>query len=63
MLFWSSLDNFLFKNKIHIFFFFQKGVDNFELEHKMCLFLVRGVVPLHVTFCNYENLKVVRVVM
>ena len=29
MPFWSSLDNLLF--------FFQKGVDNFEIEHKTCL--------------------------
>ena len=24
---------------------FQKGVDNFEMEHKICTFLVRGAVP------------------
>ena len=25
---------------------FQKGVNNFEIDHKTCYFLVRGVVPL-----------------
>ena len=25
--------------------FFKKGVDNFEIEHKTCQFLVRGSVP------------------
>ena len=27
-------------------FFFQKVIHNFEIEHKTCLFLVRGEVPL-----------------
>ena len=26
-------------------FYFQKGVDNFVIEHKTCLFLVRDAVP------------------
>ena len=32
---------------IYLSFFFssQKGVDNFEIEHKICSFLVRGAVP------------------
>ena len=25
---------------------FHKGVDNFEIDHKTCKFLVRGAVPL-----------------
>ena len=41
MPFWSSLDK-LLKNAYIIF---QKGVDNFEIKHKICLFLVRGAVP------------------
>ena len=24
---------------------FQKGADNFKIEHKLCTFLVRGAVP------------------
>ena len=37
----SSLDN-LFYNEYIIF---QKGVVNFKIKHKTCLFLVRGAVP------------------
>ena len=43
MLFSSSLDN-LLKDPYIIIIFFKKGVDNFEIEHKTCLFLVRGEV-------------------
>ena len=25
--------------------YFQNGIDNFEIEHKTCKFLVRGAVP------------------
>ena len=25
---------------------FQKGADNFEIEHKTAIFLIRGIVPL-----------------
>ena len=28
---------------MRILFMFLKGVDNFEIEHRTCLFLVRGV--------------------
>ena len=41
MPFLSSLDNFLSDACI----IFQKGVDNFEIEHKTCFFSVRGAVP------------------
>ena len=42
MIFLSSWDNFLQDTWI----IFQKGVDNFEIEHKACLFLIRGAVPI-----------------
>ena len=41
MLFLSSLDNLL----QDAYIIFQKGVDDFEIEHKTCLFMVRGAVP------------------
>ena len=44
MIFLSSLDNLLY-DTCNIF---QKGVDDFEIEHKTCLFLIRGAVPLKV---------------
>ena len=33
------------------YIFFPKGVDNFEIEHETCYFLVRGAVP------TYRNLN------
>ena len=41
MLFLSFLDNLLYDGYI----IFQKGVDNFEIEHKTCYFVVEGAVP------------------
>ena len=33
-----------------IYIIFQKCVDNFEIEHKTCYFLVSGAVPLKVAW-------------
>ena len=44
MLFLSSLDNLLYCIR-HFSKRPKKGVDKFEIEHKTCYFLVRGVVP------------------
>ena len=41
MIFLSSLDNLLYDAYI----IYQKGVDNFELEHKNANFAVGGAVP------------------
>ena len=57
IIFWSILKNplpylnfsvifeFLGQFTIRCIYFVQKGVDNFEIEYKTCLFLVRGAVP------------------
>ena len=42
MLFLSSLDNLL--QDACIIFFFKKSVNDFEIEHKICYFLVSGAV-------------------
>ena len=41
MPFLSSVDHLLRDRYI----IFQKGIDNFAIEHKTCLFLVRGEIP------------------
>ena len=38
----SSLDNFLY----HTYIIFQEGVENFEIDHETCSFLVRELFPL-----------------
>ena len=42
MSFLNSLDNLLLRC---IYYIFQKGVNNFEIAHKICLFLVRDAAP------------------
>ena len=38
-----------------MYIIFQKGVDNFEMEHKTCSFLVRRVEPRNLfKFCKYS---------
>ena len=44
----SSFDNYLYEACAYIIF--QKSVDIFEIEHKTCNFLVRGVVPPEVWY-------------
>ena len=35
----------VYKDSIRCIHYFQKGVDNFEIQHKTCKFLARGAVP------------------
>ena len=52
MLYLSSLDNLL----EDAYIIFQKSVDNFEIEHKTCLFLVRVQFPLKV-FTKFQDFQ------
>ena len=50
--FFSSLKNFTIY-KMHDYVIFQKRFVYFEVEHKICLFRVRGVVyPLNYLYCS-----------
>ena len=39
--------------KMHILMFL-KGVNNFEIEHETCLFLIRGLYPLKILLLIME---------
>ena len=43
LLFLSSLDNFTTR---YIYYFFQKSVYNFEMEHKTCQIFIKVAVPI-----------------
>ena len=54
---WPTKISVLFLDKMlkDTYIIFQKGVDNFEIEHKTCNFLVIGVVPLNCDMINESN--------
>ena len=56
MLFLSSVDNLLQDAYILL-----KGVDNFEIELKTCLFLVKGVVPPLKVLLPLQSIKLLHI--